>query len=224
MILLSNLKYRLTFVLSVILAALLVAGILYFAFTDKNDKDKDKTDATSSQVSDINVEDISDDKSQNVNSEEISDDGTGLSPNENVSADYNNRTGEKAETPTPPKAPVKAEDAEKPLKEERKYVQDADPETGISWDGISAIIYRLTSGEETFTKTYGAYYELRPNVWVLLEEPTDREEWDGRCHHCGKISGDGNEGTCVRYMMGDIDCPICDEHIPVNTCHTCKEN
>ena len=114
------------------------------------------------------------------------------------------------------------EDAAKPLVEEKEYVQNADPDTGISWDGKSAIVYRLPSGEETFYKQYGAYYEIRPDEWVLLEEPTEKEEWDGTCSHCGKISGDGLDDTCVRWMMGDETCPHCNKKVPVNTCHTCE--
>ena len=105
----------------------------------------------------------------------------------------------------------------------KKYVKDADPNTGISWDGKSKIIYRTVSGDTT-VKTYGGYYEIRPNKWVLLEYPTKKSEYDGKCPYCGKVSGDGTNGTCIRYSLLDEDmtCPNCNETIPAKSCHTCK--
>ena len=218
-------KKRTVIIIAVILVVALVSGILFFSLRDntgdkKSSKNKDTSSKTSSSVM---LEDIESEENKVDITDEIIDDGTGIKPDESIKPSTDNRTGEKAEEPSKPKAPVKAEDAAKPIKEEKKYVQDANPETGISWDGKSAIVYRLMSGEETYTKTYGAYYELRPNEWVLLEEPTEKEVWDGKCHHCGKVSADGKNGTCVRWMMGDEICPNCGKEVKANTCHTCKE-
>lgn len=217
-------KKRTVIIIAVILVIALISGILFFSLRDndgdkKSSKEKDTSSKTSSSVI---LDDLDDVENEANITDEIIDDGTGIKPDESIKPDTDNRTGEKAEEAAKPKDPVKAEDAAKPLKEEKKYVQDADPETGISWDGKSAIVYRLMSGEETYTKTYGAYYELRPNEWVLLEEPTENEVWDGKCHHCGKVSADGKNGTCVRWMMGDEICPNCGEEVKANTCHTCK--
>jgi len=216
-------KKKTVIILSVVLAIAFISGVLYLSLRDKDansPKDKDTSSITSSEVL---LEEPENEKDPTDVIDEIIDDGTGIKPDESIKPDTDNRTGEKAEEAAKPKDPVKAEDAAKPLKEEKKYVQDADPETGISWDGKSAIVYRLMSGEETYTKTYGAYYELRPNEWVLLEEPTENEVWDGKCHHCGKVSADGKNGTCVRWMMGDEVCPNCLEEVKANTCHTCDE-
>ena len=110
-----------------------------------------------------------------------------------------------------------------PAPTEKKYVKDADPQTGVSWDGVSKIIYRTSNGETT-EKTYGGYYEIRPDVWVLLEYPTEKENHANKCPVCGRISGDGRNGTCVRYSLIDDDmiCENCGETIPAKTCHTCK--
>ncbi len=44
------------------------------------------------------------------------------------------------------------------------------------------------------------------------------------CSDCGKISGDGTKGTCVQWLMSDVDCPNCGKHVAVRTCHTCVTN
>lgn len=215
-------KKKIIIILSVVLATTFIAGVLYLSLKDSPRKEKPSEDTSSPKASSVSVEDPENENKGN-SADEIIDDGTGIKPDESVKPNTNNRTGEKAEEPSKPKEPIKAEDAAKPLEEEKKYVQDADPKTGISWDGKSAIVYRLMSGEETYTKTYGGYYEIRPDEWVLLEEPTEKEVWDGKCHHCGKVSADGKNGTCVRWMMGDEICPNCGEEVKANTCHTCKE-
>ena len=104
----------------------------------------------------------------------------------------------------------------------KKYVRDADPETGISWDGESKIIYRTAEGLTT-EKTYGGYYEIRPNEWVQLPYEIKEETVTDKCEHCGKVRGDGLNGTCIRYSLadGDMTCPNCGKAIPKHTCHTC---
>ena len=216
-------KKKTVIILSVVLAIAFIGGTLYLSLKDKDEKQAKDKDTSSEITTSVSLEEPEKEGNNSSSTDEIIDDGTGIKPDESIKPDTDNRTGEKAEEPSKPKEPVKAEDVAKPIKEEKKYVQDANPETGISWDGKSAIVYRLMSGEETYTKTYGAYYELRPNEWVLLEEPTEKEVWDGKCHHCGKISDDGTNGTCVRWMMGDETCPNCFEYVKANTCHTCKK-
>ena len=164
--------------------------------------------------------------SDEVSSEDIiPDDGTGLTPSEPDITAPDNRTGEKAQPAAEAKQPINASDAASSsiTPTEKKYVQDANPETGISWDGTSAITYRYADGSETTDKKYGGYYEIRPNNWVLYARPIQRQEENNICSHCGKVMGDGENGTCVRWMMGDMTCPVCGEFVAANTCHTCKE-
>ena len=40
------------------------------------------------------------------------------------------------------------------------------------------------------------------------------------CPYCGKISGCGTHGTCLRYPQ-DHTCPNCGTFIPGSACHTC---
>lgn len=101
-------------------------------------------------------------------------------------------------------------------------VQLADPETGISWDGVSPIIYTYPDGTTGTEKREGATYEQVPGLktTVLAEYQTD---YDNHCDYCGKIMGDGSNGTCSRWLMGDVTCPNCGVLVPGNTCHTCGQ-
>ena len=110
--------------------------------------------------------------------------------------------------------------------ETRKVVQIADPETGISWDGVSPIIYTYTDGTTGTEKRDGATYESVPGMIATInlafEESTS--DYDGNCEHCGKKGGDGTNGTCLRYFGGgDHTCAHCGDTVPVKTCHTCKQ-
>lgn len=147
---------------------------------------------------------------------EITDDGTGLKPDE-TKADEILSSAEK-KTSSVYNEPVLQPEPEK----EKKYVKDADPETGISWDGESQIIYR-TAEEITTEKTRGGYYEIRPGEWVQLPYEMKEEIVTDKCGHCGRTRGDGTGGTCLRYSLSDSDmtCPNCGGNIPAKTCHTC---
>lgn len=41
------------------------------------------------------------------------------------------------------------------------------------------------------------------------------------CQDCGKKTGDGTNGTCVRFINA-CKCPECGADVPSRTCHTCK--
>ena len=155
------------------------------------------------------------------------------------------------------------------------FKQLADPETGISWDGVSPIIYTYEDGTTGTEKRDGATYEGAPGMITTYNIPRDladreigticpmcqkeiqvlskgkyctqnyRKGYCGECSvsiqpytchtcatyennrfcsYCGKTSGDGTNGTCARWVMGDVDCPTCGEHVKVHTCHTCNTN
>ena len=104
----------------------------------------------------------------------------------------------------------------------KKVVQRADPETGISWDGVSPIVYTYADGTTGTEKREGATYEAYPGM-ITTYVTTEKEEYDPHCDHCGKLGGDGTNGTCVRWVLGDVDCPVCGEHVEAHTCHTCDE-
>ena len=101
-------------------------------------------------------------------------------------------------------------------------VQMADPETGISWDGVSPIIYTYPDGTTGTEKRDGATYEQVPGMFNTVVE-IKHVEYNGKCSDCGKTEGDGTNGSCVQWLMGDVDCPHCGVHVSVRTCHTCGE-
>lgn len=41
------------------------------------------------------------------------------------------------------------------------------------------------------------------------------------CQECGKPTGNGKSGTCVRFVTTD-DCPKCGENVSAWTCHSCN--
>lgn len=154
----------------------------------------------------------------------------------------------------------------------KKVVQRANPETGISWDGKSPIIYTYQDGSTGTVPKDGATYEGLPGIITTYYVPKDGNNraigsicvecskpvgngdigshtcyqtsyskycfycgaWlnantchscKSEAHHCtdcGKIMGDGLNGTCVTWLMGDVDCPNCGEHVGAHVCHTCK--
>ncbi len=103
------------------------------------------------------------------------------------------------------------------------FVQAADPNTGISWDGVSPIIYTYPDGSTGTIPRPGAKYEYTPGViYAVPPDLTDKPEYDGRCSQCGKIEGDGLNGTCLQFIESGHNCPNCGASVPANTCHTCN--
>ena len=206
-------------VLGVILALALIAGI-FFIFQKDNGKSKTKPEIKPETVSsEVSVTEPIEDIESTDTSDKIKDDGTGMSPDESKADKVlQEKKQEIKKSKQTVNTPIKTNE-----KTKQKYVQDADPKTGISWDGKSKIIYRTIDGDTT-VPTYGGYYEIRPDEWVLYEYPTEYEEYDDKCSYCGRVSGDGTHGTCIRYSLIDEDmkCPNCGKTIPAKTCHTCE--
>lgn len=208
-------KKKIIIILCVVLS-LAIALCAVFLFVRKPDKKAAQTPEENAS-STVSVEEpLKNTENSDSSAVEITDDGTGLKPDE-TKADEILSSAEK-KTSSVYNEPVLQPEPEK----EKQYVKDADPETGISWDGESQIIYRTASGLTT-EKTFGGYYELRPGEWVLLPYPIEKEEISDKCDYCGRIRGDGTGGTCLRYSLSDSDmtCPNCGADIPKHTCHTC---
>ena len=106
----------------------------------------------------------------------------------------------------------------------RKFVQPADTKTGISWDGVSPIIYTYPDGTTGTEKRDGATYEQVPGLIATVNLAAENyvSDYDGTCSHCGKEEGTGVNGTCIR-PLGDMICTGCGEHLSKNVCHTCDE-
>lgn len=102
-----------------------------------------------------------------------------------------------------------------------KVVQVADPDTGISWDGKTPIVYTYEDGSSGTEPKEGATYEYRPGVISVVAPDLSDVIDDGLCGHCGKKKGNGENGTCNRFYFDDVNCPQCGAHIDAG-CHTCK--
>lgn len=111
-----------------------------------------------------------------------------------------------------------------------KYVGPANTATGVSWDGVSPIIYTYTDGTTGTKPKDGATYESRPGVtstytgYVVGSNAEIPADGVFHCEHCGKVCGDGSRGTCVRWLVGgNHTCKSCGKTVPGNVCHTCGE-
>ena len=200
-------------ILSCLLCAGCIAGIIYAA-ARKPGKNETVSSGDNSEIK-ISAEIPTSDSKTESTKTEIEDTGKGLKPDETEADKILQKAEQKKEVYNEPILQGSTQ-------ETKKYVRDADPETGISWDGESKIIYRTAEGL-TAEKTYGGYYEIRPNEWVQLPYEIKEETATDKCEHCGKVRGDGTNGTCIRYSLadGDMTCPNCGKAIPKHTCHTC---
>ena len=199
--------------LSCLLCAGCIAGIIYAA-ARKSGKNETVSRADDSEIK-ISAEIPTSDSKTESTKAEIEDTGKGLKPDETEADKILQKAEQKKEVYNEPILQGSTQ-------ESKKYVRDADPETGISWDGESKIIYRTAEGL-TAEKTYGGYYEIRPNEWVQLPYEIAAETETDKCEHCGRVRGGGSGGTCIRYSLadGDMTCPNCGRNIPKHTCHTC---
>ena len=208
-------KKKIIIILCVVLSLAIALGAVFLILRKPNKKEDETPEQNTSST--VSVEEpLKNTENTDSSGAEITDDGTGLKPDETKADEILSSADKK--TSSVYNEPVLQPEPEK----EKKYVKDADPETGISWDGESQIIYRTASGLTT-EKTFGGYYELRPGEWVLLPYPIEKEEISNKCDYCGRIRGDGTGGTCLRYSLSDSDmtCPNCGADIPKHTCHTC---
>ena len=208
-------KKKIIIILCVVLSLAIALGAVFLILRKPNKKEDETPEQNTSST--VSVEEpLKNTENTDSSAAEITDDGTGLKPDETKADEILSSADKK--TSSVYNEPVLQPEPEK----EKKYVKDADPETGISWDGESQIIYRTASGLTT-EKTFGGYYELRPGEWVLLPYPIEKEEISDKCDYCGRIRGDGTNGTCLRYSLSDSDmtCPNCGADIPKHTCHTC---
>lgn len=200
-------------ILSCLLCAGCIAGIIYAA-ARKPGKKETVSSGDNSEIK-ISAEIPTSDSKTESTKTEIEDNDSGLKPDETEADKILQKAEQKKEV-------YNESILQGSTQETKKYVRDADPETGISWDGESKIIYRTAEGLTT-EKTYGGYYEIRPNEWVQLPYEIKEETVTDKCEHCGKVRGDGTNGTCIRYSLadGDMTCPNCGKAIPKHTCHTC---
>ena len=168
-------------IISAVLCLALILGVVVI-LSGRNKKKSEKTDGQEKAESTISAEVPKPDLTAESSKTEITDTGKGLKPDETEADKILQKAEQKKEVYTEPiLQPEK--------KNEKSYVRDADPETGISWDGESKIIYRTAEGL-TAEKTYGGYYEIRPNEWVQLPYDIKEETVTDKCEHCGRVRGE----------------------------------
>ncbi|MCM1364977.1 MAG: hypothetical protein NC122_07990 [Faecalibacterium sp.] len=70
-------------------------------------------------------------------------------------------------------------------------------------------------------RSFYAIDEWGNNCYDITKCPKYSEKKDPSvyCEHCGKESGRGDKGTCVRFTV-DTKCPGCGKTVPAKTCHT----
>lgn len=104
-----------------------------------------------------------------------------------------------------------------------EYVCEADPETGISYDGESPIIYTYPDGTTGTECRDGATYEWLPGMERTVHFPKDS---NGRivgtiCEQCGKPVGrGGNTSECEQFSKSTY-CSDCGQYVYANICHYC---
>lgn len=104
-----------------------------------------------------------------------------------------------------------------------EYVCEADPDTGISYDGESPIIYTYPDGTTGTEKRDGAVYEWLPGMNRTIHFPKDN---NGRiegtiCEQCGKPVGRGGDPSeCMQFSKSTY-CSDCGQYVYANICHYC---
>ena len=138
---------------------------------------------------------------------------------EKVESATNPATPPAEATPAPQPVPEKAENS---TSSTPQVVQPADPDTGISWDGVSPIIYTYEDGTTGTEKRDGASYEYLPGMYNEIYYPKDDAgRYHGEaCPSCGKIIGIGTENTCTQSSRSEY-CYYCGIYVHAQTCHTC---
>ena len=124
-------KIVLIIISAVLCLALIFGGIVIL--NGRNKKKNEKTDGQEKIESTISAEVPKPDMSAESSKTEITDTGKGLKPDETEADKILQKAEQKKEVYT---EPVLQGNEQKT----KKYVRDADPETGISWDGESIII------------------------------------------------------------------------------------
>ena len=175
--------------------------------------ENDVINSTENEIQETNSSDLVETEENNL--ESVSSDTTNTNNSSSKKETSANNTSSKQETVT--SSTVESTNSNN-ISSTPKVVQSANPDTGISWDGVSPIIYTYEDGTTGTTPQNGAKYEVIPGIYG--EYWNFNEVYDGICDYCGKKQGDGTNGTCVVHRMSDT-CPNCGATGMLNKCHTC---
>lgn len=102
-------------------------------------------------------------------------------------------------------------------------VQRADPETGISWDGVSPIVYTYPDGTTGTEKRDGATYEGLPGMITTyyIERDSAGRVIGSICTQCGKEIAHLSRGIYCKQVNCAEYCSECGVYFQPFTCHTC---
>lgn len=100
------------------------------------------------------------------------------------------------------------------------------PQTTTKKQTTTKILYHYKDGTTGYTPQDGAWYidPVAGDKCVYTDYSNiDSEGRDGiHCPQCGRVMGDGRNGTCERYIC-DAVCEYCGEHVKAMECHSCKK-
>lgn len=100
----------------------------------------------------------------------------------------------------------------------------ANPETGLSWDGVSPIIYTYPDGTTGTVPKDNATYEYIPGWIETYKVPRDviGRELGTICNECGKSVGLTSYGKSCSKNTRNLYCECCGVYVTAYTCHTCS--
>ena len=98
------------------------------------------------------------------------------------------------------------------------------PQTTTKKQTSNKILYHYKDGTTGYTPQDGAWYVNKDGVECVYTDYSKIEgDYDGvHCPKCGKVEGDGRNGTCCVYIC-DAVCEYSGEHVKAMECHSCGE-
>ncbi|MGN0114029.1 MAG: hypothetical protein ACI396_01740 [Acutalibacteraceae bacterium] len=97
------------------------------------------------------------------------------------------------------------------------------PQTTTKKQTTTQTLYHYKDGTTGYTPQDGAWYidPVYGDKCVYVDYSNIDSDYDGvHCPQCGKVEGDGRNGTCCVYIC-DAVCEYCGEHVKAMECHTC---
>lgn len=98
------------------------------------------------------------------------------------------------------------------------------PQTTTKKQTTTKTLYHYKDGTTGYTPQDGAtWYDEYGLAHVYVDYSNIDSDYDGvHCPQCGKVEGDGRNGTCCVYIC-DAVCEYCGEHVKAMECHSCKK-
>ncbi len=104
----------------------------------------------------------------------------------------------------------------------------------LNWDKNAPVIYTYLDGTTGTDPKLGATYRYNKyevhtvnayDLGLISYEEFNGPGSDGYCSDCGKLKGDGTNGTCTWWLGSETHiCEYCGGTMNPWSCHTCKED